>query len=244
MMMTDKSRDSQSSNVHSPLSVPGSSVHSHHASSFEIEESSSAGVISRRINRDWRLGMPWFVGASPSTLSRDQESSDLPRYHGGLMTAEESLAPGKNGKRERKRKTWDDRRMGPALYPHSTRNIPCISTDEETSVGDFSKSEWTPEDSAYGAACPVCGCVPKQVRRLIEFSLIGIMVVGFVWMVIATSIHVTNARRNATMNNSTEVYNDQMIALDDDYYVEAPNDDTYGDVDNYAYSGDDQSDDA
>jgi hypothetical protein len=222
-MMNAQSQDHSQRNIHSPLSLMGSSVQSHQVSSFEIEETSSAGATSRKINQDWRLGMPWFVGAARSTSPRDVESSEGPRYYGGLMKAEESLILKKKSKRDQRKSFRNDKRMVRAGFADG--NISSVSTDEESSIGDFSKSEWTPEDSAYGAACPVCGCIPKHVRRMIEFSLIGIMVLGFVWMVITASIHVTNARRNAAISNSTDAYNGQMIAVDDDFYVEVTNDD-------------------
>jgi hypothetical protein len=224
-MMNAQSQDDSQTNVHSPPSLMGSSVQSHQVSSFEIEEASSAGVTSRKINQDWRLGMPWFIGTARSTSPRDAEGSESPRYYGGLMKAEETLIPNIKGKRDQRKSRRNARRIGRAGFADG--NISSVSMDEESSIGDFSKSEWTPEDSAYGAACPVCGCIPKHVRRTVEFSMIGIMVLAFVWMVITASIHVTNAHRNAAVSNSTstDTYNGQMIAVDDDFYVEVTNDD-------------------
>lgn len=106
-----------------------------------------------------------------------------------------------------------------------TGGTPGDDMSQTDSLASFHESEWTPQDSAYGAACPVCGCIPKHVRRMIEFSLIAIMVVGFVWILVATSIQVTNARKDAMQSNSTDYHNGQMIAVDDDFYVEVTNDD-------------------
>lgn len=238
--MSNKVQDDLQTNLPSPASLMGSSVQSHQVSSFELEEASSAGVSSRKNNQDWRLGMPWFVGVAPSTSPRDLESSEGPRYYGGLMKADESLIPKKNGKRDHRNWFRSDRRRGQAGFAHS--NISSVSTDEESSIGDFSKSEWTPEDSAYGAACPVCGCIPKRVRRMVEFSLIGIMMLGFVWMVIAASIHVTNAHRSASTSNSTDTYSGQMIAVDDDFYVAiAYDDDVSKNTDDHYSYGDNQT---
>jgi hypothetical protein len=104
-----------------------------------------------------------------------------------------------------------------------------ISQDAQ-SIADFDESEWTQQDSAYGAACPVCGFIPKHVRRMIEFSMIAGMVLGFVYLLVTTSIHITNDRNESMKSNTTSLsdYYGGQVALDDDVYVEynrAQNDD-------------------
>ena len=212
------SPDETDVNIHSPGSFMGSSINSHQVSSFELEEASSAGIASKKVNSNWRLGMPWFDGHNSS--SRGLDASDVHRYYGGIMKTEDAHIGGTKG---RMRSSVRKEKFRGRHHNVTTR----ASIDEESSIGDFSKSEWTPEDSAYGAACPVCGCIPKRVRRTIEFSLIGFMMLGFVWMVIAASIQVTNARMSESISNSTDASysSGQMIAVDDDFYVEASNDD-------------------
>jgi hypothetical protein len=90
------------------------------------------------------------------------------------------------------------------------------------SIADFDDSEWTPQDSAYGAAFPIFGCIPKQVRRFIEFTILALLLLGFVYLVVTTSIHITNERyaakiadQNATVTTAT--------AFEDDNYVEYKN---------------------
>ena len=80
------------------------------------------------------------------------------------------------------------------------------------SLGEFSASEWTPPDSSYGAAIPVAGWIPKHIRRLIEFSVSALFVMLVVYIVITTSIN-TDRHQNTKYNNS-------LIELDDDLYVQ------------------------
>ena len=110
------------------------------------------------------------------------------------------------------------------------------STTGRDSLADFEDSEWTPPDSSYGAAIPVFRCIPKTVRRAIEFTMIALMIIGFVYLVVATSIHITNERNKSINTNSTSTSshsssNGGRIALDDDLYVEEyrANDDIYND---------------
>lgn len=194
------------------------SVQSHQLSSFEVEDASSAGIPSKKVNPNWQLGMPWFGGHS-ALSPRDFDASEGHKYYGGLMKAEDALHSNTQSASRTSARTRNEKRRG--------RNHLATFSADDSSIGDFSRSEWTPQDSAYGAACPVCGCIPKPFRRMIEFSMIGVMLLGFVWMVITASIHVANARsKNSTMSNATDVSSYNMISVDDDYYVDiATNDD-------------------
>ncbi len=213
--MNDQSELSQEVQLESPGSLMSSTIHSHQLSSFEIDEASSVGVASRKVNQNWRLGMPWFVGASSSTSPRDLAGDKSPRYYGGLMKAEEALLPDATG--TKKKRSFRVARKGAFRFG---RRIKSVTSADEESIGDFSKSDWTPQDSAYGAACPVCGCIPKHMRRMIELSLIGLMVLVFLWMVVTLSSHISNVHRNAAVKNTTDVYGGNVIGLNDDYYVE------------------------
>lgn len=118
-----------------------------------------------------------------------------------------------------------------------------ICTDDG-SLADFHESEWTPPDSSYGAALPVFGCIPKNMRRMIELSIIGLMVVGLVVLVVTASIRVTEGYNDGNTSSSAG-----GLSLNDDYYVEYPtnNDDDLNAVDDdmfeYSYYGDEVNDD-
>jgi len=82
-------------------------------------------------------------------------------------------------------------------------------------VESFSDEEWTPQDSAYGAACPVCGCLPKHIRRGIELTLIGMLIFLLVYMVVTTSIRVNADHASAKTGSQAS-----QSLRDDDYFVE------------------------
>ena len=97
--------------------------------------------------------------------------------------------------------------------------------EEEDSLADFDETEWTPQDSAYGAAIPVCGWIPKKLRQVIEATLIAFIVFILVYLVVKTSITVSEGKssesssRNDTSSNSVSAY-DNGLQVDDDWYVE------------------------
>jgi hypothetical protein len=202
--MTDQSEFSQEVQLQSPGSMLSASIYSHQLSSFEIDETSSIGMSSKKVNHNWRLGMPWFAGAPsrtvPSGLDGDEE---VPQYYGGLMKSDEKSRP--NPPDERRRSFGGLRRI-PFRLPRGTNARSREDDDDDESISDFSKSEWTPPDSAYGAACPVCGWIPKHVRRMIEFSLICLMVLAFLYMVVTLSSHISNAHKDAESKSSSSQY--------------------------------------
>lgn len=133
------------------------------------------------------------------------------------------------------------------------------------SIADFDDSEWTPADSSYGAAFPVCGCIPKRVRQMIEMTLITAMVFFLIYLVVRTSMIVAQAHRmdsNSAHSNASDKYfnsgsynrtssSSANIVTDDDVYVEKYN--TYNDdagnngddatASDYTYSNDDANGD-
>ena len=198
-------------------SMNGVSTHQH----LEIDGVVSDGSPDKKVNQNWQLGRPWFVGASNSMTSQDQPPSENARYFGGIMKSE--------GEEERQdRKSTRKTRQGLI-----SRQIHRIKSDDESSLSKFTEGDWTPPDSSYGAACPVCGWIPKHVRQKIEFSLILILALVFLWAVIATTMHVSNARKNAELQNATGY---DSFVFTDDFYVE--NTDDNGNAD-YQYYGND-----
>mmetsp|Transcript_45128 Transcript_45128/g.109193 ORF Transcript_45128/g.109193 Transcript_45128/m.109193 type:complete len:234 (+) Transcript_45128:46-747(+) len=185
----------------------------------EIDQSSSESSSNRiesfdAIEREsstssWRMGITW-------NNTRNIRNED--RYHGGLMKSSEPTSNEKgqgNGKKSS--------RLNKLARKYRGLEAEYIS-DAET-VSNFSSSEWTPADSAYGAACPVCGCIPKHVRRMIEFSLIAGMFFAFVYILVKTSVDIADERNNSYKNSS---YVD--VQFDDDLYGgygKQSNDDLY-----------------
>ena len=102
------------------------------------------------------------------------------------------------------------------------------SDDDNESLSDF--KDWTPPDSAYGAAFPICGWVPKHYRRVIEASIIALFVFVLVFLVVTTSIRLSSDRNSKNTGNST---NNNHKVSDDDYYI---------DYDNYDYNNNENDD--
>ena len=90
---------------------------------------------------------------------------------------------------------------------------PPLQPDDEESICDFHESEWTPQDTSYGAAIPVGGWIPKTIRRLIEWTLIGTVICCVAFVVISTSIKISGSD---SRSNSTTV---SGVHYDDDTYT-------------------------
>jgi hypothetical protein len=106
-----------------------------------------------------------------------------------------------------------------AILP--TRSSPQHHDDD--SLADFKDSDWTPPDSSYGAAIPVGGWIPKNIRRGIEGTLIAMTVLGLVFIVVATSIRITEEAHN--LRNST-THASGTLDLHDDRYIVYGTDDS------------------
>ena len=239
-------RDSQ---FQSPGSFIGS-ANSQPLSSFEIEDLSSSGGVS------WRLGMPWFPNNVTSseqgpTLRGIGNQNDEPRYYGGLVkNTSDTMAEPSTPIRQMYPAQIERNHHSP-LQHHQQRNSSypkSIAAISEDSIADFDESEWTPPDSAYGAACPVCGWIPKEWRRIIEVSMIGGLFLGFVYLVVTTSIHITNDRKGLSQRNGTmsDYRSGGLIATDDDFYVaynKKNDDNSYRNDDGKYYSYNNKYDD-
>ena len=109
---------------------------------------------------------------------------------------------------------------------------------DDESLADF--KDWTPPDSAYGAAFPICGWVPKHTRRAIEITIIALFVFALVYFVVTTSIRITNDQASSSNSSTTSSSNSESSGsnnklADDDYYIDNESD--------YKYSDDAKEDD-
>ena len=136
----------------------------------------------------------------------------------------------------------------PPPSPGGRRSAAGASYDRNRSMSDYTApfddtEEWTPDDSAYGAACPVFGWIPKQMRKIIEATFIFVLVLIFVVVVISASIKMSNDKngnKTGKWNSSgsgggRKWYTDDAVSnnindedakengeqeVGDDYYVE------------------------
>ena len=100
-----------------------------------------------------------------------------------------------------------------------------------------SKVDWTPQDSAYGAACPMFGCIPKKIRRRVEFFLLLFIFIGLIYFIVVVSMNLTNEHsqnKSQRSNNEDNKQNQQAVDLDDNFYVD------YSDMKYYTGSNDDR----
>lgn len=88
--------------------------------------------------------------------------------------------------------------------------------------------EWTPADSSYGAAIPVAGWIPKHIRRAIEATMIALTLMGLVYLVVTTSIKVTEHARGVKNSTATDK-SSATVDLNDDWYVAYNDDKVSGD---------------
>lgn len=113
------------------------------------------------------------------------------------------------------------------MYQMSPIEIAQTSTD----VTDFDENEWTPQDSSYGAAIPICGWIPKSTRQLIEKAIMAVALFFICYLVVSLMIQLTSGFTSSGQSSN--------IHMDDDFYVEMGHDDAEGKVYNTAYYQDD-----
>jgi hypothetical protein len=248
----------------------GDSIRSAQVTSFDTDDNQSYA--------SWKLGMPWLkINGTPKAALESPRSptdtnskpprhkgffknnhktaqeSNHNRYYGGVMKSSSN----DHDKRQQHPKSSSSTTATAPQHPHHPIAV-AHRTRSQDSLADFDESEWTPQDSSYGAACPVCGSVPKHVRRAVEFSMISLLVLAFIYFLVMTSINVSVARSSgkvvadgssdANQKNATNVnrngYNvDQSATLtDDNMYVEYNADATAEDGDDQVATDDNLND--
>jgi len=92
----------------------------------------------------------------------------------------------------------------------------------------FDDTDWTPQDSAYGAAFPFCGFIPKRIREAIERILIALAVLTILYWLVTIAMKLTSGLSSSRLSKQN-IYLDDMylddINFNDDFYVN--DDDTY-----------------
>mmetsp|Transcript_10947 Transcript_10947/g.15407 ORF Transcript_10947/g.15407 Transcript_10947/m.15407 type:complete len:298 (+) Transcript_10947:129-1022(+) len=102
-------------------------------------------------------------------------------------------------------------------------------TSSVTTAGmGFDETEWTPQDSAYGAAFPCCGWIPKRTRQAIESTIIALAFFIFVFLVVKFSIAISTDSSNDGNNSNQKASDASAYAnLDDNFYIDDQKDDFY-----------------
>jgi hypothetical protein len=114
------------------------------------------------------------------------------------------------------------------LYPHpkdnlqintalSIREDPNKSPDWDPSMLPKQKpptfEDWTPQDSSYGAAVPVCGCIPKRIRKLIEIVFVLFVTALIIFLVVKLGIKLTANEHKSSSGTDLSLWSD------DDHYI-------------------------
>ncbi len=183
------------------------------------------------------VGMDGIMGGIPS-----EDSSVEGMYYGDVMSSfplddadsnnfstDSTNGTSQTTRVQRMRKSVaDSLRLSFSLK--STQSVQ-ETDDENESLSDF--QDWTPPDSAYGAAFPICGWVPKHYRRLMEASIIGLFLFVLVYFVVTTSIRLSLDQNSSSNKSGGGGKNNNNKVSDDDYYI---------DYDNYDYNNENGDD--
>lgn len=102
--------------------------------------------------------------------------------------------------------------------------------------------EWTTQDSSYGAACPMCGWIPKKIRKKMEAGVIFSAIFLLIVFLIAGSLRLSseNTGKHSNSGRWDESFDDNLYA--DDYNINYNDDNAYN-YNDYDYYGNDQYDD-
>jgi len=178
-----------------------------------------------------------IMKASTSILSPNSTTSNNSHYFQSFRKSNKRTSPSKsskgiiysstsntNGNKRNERIDINDRSANSTstnttIHSHVNKSVPIIRTKSSTgdSIADFDDSEWTPPDSSYGAACPVCGFIPKRVRQMIEMTLIAAMIFFLIYLLVTTSMKIADAHRKEGSENASST---APVVTDDDVYVE------------------------
>jgi hypothetical protein len=102
---------------------------------------------------------------------------------------------------------------------NSDYSLSITKTKTDSSDSMFDHNDWTPQNSPYGGAFPLCGWIPKRIRQAIESMLLVVVGFGTIYFIVSVAIKLTGSGSSSSGSSSTydELY--------DDHYVVAGNDD-------------------
>jgi hypothetical protein len=212
-----------------PKAVSSSSSSIPVSSSLEVEGSSSGS---------WRGRIPWL---HRKQKNRKPRSDAYANYVGGPMGPDGLMRMDGAAHAHSLPLTPPPPQLSPAIIPLPSRKHTTSfqrvaswltgrgvgrsrsSDHDEDSIRDFDASEWTPQDSSYGAAIPVAGWIPKGIRRSIEWTLIGGVAAVIVFLIVRTSLRAeaSNNSHRKSVNETTvdNYYSVDNLDLDDDRYI-------------------------
>lgn len=179
-----------------------------------------------------------FTAESKPNFNRVNIDSDLPkrdREMSNYIRKEQQL---RAQQLEKEKYLWSSAYMARRVV--STATVRTLPTQAS---GDFHNTDWTPQDSAYGAAFPFCGWIPKGLREAVERILVAVALVTVVYTIVTVGMKLTNGITRT--REDTQDANNPNVYTDDDFYVEETTySQMYYDDTDDLFNDDDGSDDA
>ena len=92
--------------------------------------------------------------------------------------------------------------------------------------------DWTPQDSSYGAAVPVCGWIPKRIRKLIEIIFFLVLTALIIFLVVKIGIVLTSSEHQSSSGTDLDLWTDDDRYIANNINNNANGDDIVGHDDN------------
>lgn len=125
---------------------------------------------------------------------------------------------------------------------HRDFSLSIQKTETDSADSMFDQNDWTPQNSSYGGAFPLCGWIPKRIRQATESILLVVVGFGTIYFIVSVATKLTGSVSSSS--GSSSMYDE----FDDDHYVVAGNDDAeyvaynvYDDDTDDWYTNDDNS---
>jgi len=94
-----------------------------------------------------------------------------------------------------------------------------ISQSTRSDYTNFDDIEWTEQNSAYGAAFPCFGWIPKHIRRAIESSILVLFFVLIIYFIVRITSIITNVESDDNIDDQTgDSFYDEDGDVNNDYY--------------------------
>jgi len=121
---------------------------------------------------------------------------------------------------------------------YMARRVVSTATARAQLTGDFHNADWTPQDSAYGAAFPFCGWIPKGLREAVERIIVVLALIAVVYTIVTVGMQLTNGITRSRHSSDTNLYTNDDFYVEDSSYTQNDNDD----IDDLFYDNDTYND--
>jgi len=221
--------------------IPGMESYTHDIRRLELDLSpststASGGWFSKVM--DWGPRAEKRPGGKHVKSRSSRGGEELSQYHREMSEEGKQRHPkgGNYTRAEQARRIRELPKKAPVVAPVGAMDESLLPNGAEASVDDVHyptievsaddsvhiesihsgpSVEWTPPDSAYGAAIPVCGWIPKKIRQAIEYSTISLLLFATLFFIVHTSIRLSNEAKDS---GETSDASSESKWMTDDYY--------------------------